>query len=250
MAGNLAWITGASSGIGRALALALAAEGWTVAVSSRSADRLAALAAEAPAGRVHPFAVDVTDLEAMSATARHIEAKLGPIDHAVFNAGDYQPMAAAAFDARLFRRLMEVNYLGVVHGIAAVLGSMRSRGAGAIWVNASVAGYRGLPRAAPYGASKAALINLAESLQPELAALGIAIHVINPGFVRTALTAKNTFAMPFLIGPEQAARAIVKGMSRRGFEVTFPWTMAALMKLLRCLPYRVYFAVTRRMVGS
>ncbi|MGA7801233.1 MAG: SDR family NAD(P)-dependent oxidoreductase, partial [Gammaproteobacteria bacterium] len=202
------------------------------------------------AGSLHPFPVDVTDLPAMAATAARIEAQLGPLDCAVFNAGDYRPMPLEAFDPGLFRQLMEVNYLGVVHGISAVLDSMRARRTGSIWVNASVSGYRGLPRAAPYGATKAALINLAESLQPELAAAGIAIHVINPGFVKTALTARNAFPMPFLISPEQAARAIMAGMGRSRFEVVFPWRMAVLMKLLRCLPYRWYFGLTRRMVGS
>jgi len=247
---GVAWVTGASSGIGEALSIGLARVGWTVAVSARRADRLAALSARPEAaGRLHPVPLDVTDAAAVTAAAGEIEARLGPIEAAVFNAGDYTPMPARAFDTALFRHLIEVNYLGVVHGIGAVLPGQLARGRGRILINASVAGYRGLPKGAPYGASKAALINLAESLRSELHGSGVVVRVINPGFVRTPLTDKNDFAMPALLEPGEAAEAILAAFDGDGFEICFPKRFAAFMKLLRCLPYAWYFPLLRARVG-
>jgi NAD(P)-dependent dehydrogenase (short-subunit alcohol dehydrogenase family) len=247
---GVAWVTGASSGIGAALCLGLARAGWTVAASARRADRLGALAAEPDAGgRIHPVPVDVTDEPAVRAAVAGIEDRLGPIASAVLNAGDYTPMPARDFDTALFRRLVEVNYLGVVHGVGAVLPRQLERRVGQILINASVAGYRGLPRAAPYGASKAALINLAESLRAELQGSGVRIRLINPGFVRTPLTDKNDFAMPALLDPAAAAAAVLREFDGDGFEITFPKRFTFLMKLLRCLPYRWYFALLRARTG-
>jgi len=249
--GRVVWVTGASSGIGEALSLGLARSGWTVAASARRADRLAAIAGRPEAaGRIHPFAVDVTDEASVRAVAVAIEERLGPIEAAVLNAGDYTPMPARELDTALCRRLMEVNYLGVVNGIAAVLGRQLGRRSGRILINASVAGYRGLPRAAPYGASKAAIINLAESLRAELQGSGVTIRVINPGFVRTPLTAKNDFAMPALIDAQSAAERILRDFDGDGFEITFPKRFTYLMKLLRCLPYRWYFRLLRARLGE
>ncbi|MGD2111993.1 MAG: SDR family NAD(P)-dependent oxidoreductase [Gammaproteobacteria bacterium] len=243
---GLVWLVGASSGIGRALALRLAAGGWQVAISARSRTGLEKLAAEAPEGRLHAYPLDVTDAAQARATVQQIENDLGGIDTALLNAGDYEPMALEDFDAALFRRLIEVNYLGAVHCLEALLPAMRARARGQVLVTASLAGYRGLPRSAPYGASKAALINLAESLQPEMARAGIALRVINPGFVDTPLTRKNAFSMPFLMTPEQAAGRIYRGLERGGFEISFPRLFAWQFKLLRCLPYRLYFYLIRR----
>ena len=249
-AGGVAWVTGASSGIGAALSLGLARAGWTVAASARRADRLAALATDPDgAERIHPFPDDVTDEPAVRAAVAAIEERLGPIASAVLNAGDYTPMAARDFDTALCRQLVQVNYLGVVHGIGAVLPRQLERGGGQILINASVAGYRGLPRAAPYGASKAALINLAESLRAELQGSGVRIRLINPGFVRTPLTDKNDFAMPALLDPRSAAERILRAFDGDGFEITFPRRFTLFMKLLRCLPYRWYFALVRARTG-
>jgi NAD(P)-dependent dehydrogenase (short-subunit alcohol dehydrogenase family) len=248
---GVAWVTGASSGIGEALSLGLARAGWTVAASARRAERLAALAARPDAaGRIHPVPVDVTDEPAVRAAVAGIEDRFGPIAAAVLNAGDYTPMAARDFDTALCRHLMEINYLGVVHGIGAVLPRQLARGAGRILLNASVAGYRGLPGAAPYGASKAALINLAESLRAELEGSGVRVRVINPGFVRTPLTDKNDFAMPALLDPQAAADAILRAFDGDSFEITFPKRFTYFMKLLRCLPYRWYFPLLRARTGQ
>ena len=243
---ELGWITGAGSGLGRETALRLARQGWRLAVSGRDRGRLEALAADAPAGTIHPYVVDVTDRAAMEATAAAIADEMGPLDLALFNAGDYEPMGLDEFDADLFRRIMEVNYLGVVHGIQAVLGRMAP--GGQVVLTASVAGYRGLPRAAPYGASKAAVISMAESLEPEFRARGLRLRVVNPGFIRTPLTAKNEFHMPALMEPEAAADALVAGLLGRGFEIHFPKRFTRVMKVLRCLPIRLYLALTARMI--
>jgi NAD(P)-dependent dehydrogenase (short-subunit alcohol dehydrogenase family) len=247
---GVVWVTGASSGIGEALALGLAAAGWTVAASARRTERLAAVAARPEAaGRVHPVPVDVSDEAAVRAAVAWIETELGPVEAAVLNAGDYSPMPAREFDTALCRHLIEVNYLGVVHGVGAVLPRQLARGGGRLLINASVAGYRGLPRAAAYGPSKAALINLAESLRAELEGSGVTIRVINPGFVRTPLTDKNDFTMPALLDPQTAAAAILRDFDGEGFEMTFPRRFTYLMKLLRCLPYRWYFPLLRARTG-
>ena len=248
---GVVWVTGASSGIGEALSVGLAGAGWTVAASARRADRLAALAAHPEAGgRLHSVPVDVTDAAAVEAAAAEIERRLGPVEAAVFNAGDYTPMPARAFDTALCRHLMEVNYLGVVYGVGAVLPRLLARGRGRILVNASVAGYRGLPNAAAYGPSKAALINLAESLRVELQGSGVTVRVINPGFVRTPLTDKNEFTMPALLEPQAAADAIMRAFDGDSFEITFPKRFTYLMKLVRCLPYRWYFPLMRARTGQ
>ena len=245
-----AWVTGAGKGIGRALALTLARRGWTVAASARSQDDLAKLADEATplAGRIVTFPLDITDEAAVLETVARIEAELAPLDVAVLNAGTHRPISADRFDTTAFRTLVDTNLMGTVHCLGALVPRLIARGAGRIAVVASVAGYRGLPSAAGYGATKAALINMCEALRPDLARHGVALQVISPGFVDTPLTRKNDFPMPFLIAPEEAAEAMARGLERDSFEVVFPWRMAVTMKLLRLLPYWLFFRITRRML--
>lgn len=247
--GRVAWITGGGSGIGRALALRLAAHGWMVAISGRRPGALQEVAAAAPAGAVHAFPLDVTDAAANRATVAAVEAALGPIDLAVLNAGLFVPFRAKEFSVEPFDTTTRVNYLGVVYGIDAVLPSMRTRGRGHIALVSSVAGYRGLPLGAPYGATKAALINLAESLKFDFDRMGIKLTVINPGFVETPLTEHNRFHMPFLIGGDEAARRIERGLASGRFEVAFPLRFVLLLKLFRILPYWLYFPVMRKFSG-
>lgn len=244
-----AWITGASSGIGRALALRLAAEGWNVAVSARTAPDLVLLAADAP-DHIHPFPLDVTDACATRHTVARIEAALGPLDLAVLNAGSYERDSAAQFDAAAFRATVDVNLMGGVNCLAALMPAMLARRAGHIAVVSSVVGYVGLPGAAAYGATKAALVNLCQSLYPELAAGNVRLSLVNPGFVDTPLTQQNDFPMPFLISTGEAVDHIMAGLASRRFEVAFPWKMVLSMKLLAALPARLLFAVTRRMVRA
>lgn len=244
------WLTGAGKGIGRALALALARRGDVVAASARTTADLTALidAAAGLPGRIVAFPLDVTDAAAVEASVAAIEDGIGAIDLAILNAGTHRPMTAREFDARIVRHLIETNLMGAAHGLEALLPRMLRRRAGRIAVVASVAGYRGLPTAAAYGASKAALIALCEALRPELAADGVSLSVVNPGFVRTPLTDRNDFAMPFRIEAKEAAERILQGLASGRFEITFPRRFTWGMKVLRCLPYPLFFALTRRLV--
>jgi NADP-dependent 3-hydroxy acid dehydrogenase YdfG len=241
---HTAWVTGASSGIGRALALALARDGVKVAASARSADKLAELAR--CDGNIAPFALDVRDREATAAVVRAIASSLGPIDLAVLNAGVGELMPLRSFSAAKARHAMEVNYLGIANGVEALLPAMLERGAGHIAMMASAGGYRGLaPGGAAYGPSKAAVIHLAETLRNGLAAHGLAVSLINPGFVATPLTAANRHPMPFIVGADDAARRIIRGLRKRRFEIAFPWQLVALLKLARLMPYPMFFWYAR-----
>jgi len=246
-AGRIAWVTGAGSGIGRALALRLARDGWNVAVSARTLQDLETLAAELP-DRIHPFRLDVTNADAVLSAVAHIEHRLGPIDLAVLNAGTYRRDAADQFEVAAFRATVDVNLMGSVHCLAALLPRMLERRAGHVAVVASVVGYVGLPGAVAYGATKAALINMCEALYPQLGARNVRLSVVNPGFVDTLLTQKNDFPMPFLISTEEAVDHIIAGLKSRRFEIAFPWKMVLSLKLLALLPAPLLFALTRRML--
>jgi NAD(P)-dependent dehydrogenase (short-subunit alcohol dehydrogenase family) len=244
------WITGGSSGIGRALALRLARAGRRVAISARNADALQELAAEAAPlpGRLLPLPLDVTDADACREAVARIERDHGPLALAVLNAGTHRAVRAATLDPADFRALVDLNLMGTVNSLAAALAPMRARRRGQVAIVASLAGYRGLPTAAAYGMTKAGLINLAEALQPELRALGIKLQLVNPGFVRTPLTDRNPFPMPFLMQPDAAADAFFRGLASNRFEIVFPRRLAWLLGLLRRMPNRVALAATRRLV--
>lgn len=242
---RIVWITGASSGIGAALAREMAANGWQVAASGRNQARLDALCADAPQA-IHAFALDVTDVAASAQTVREIERALGPIDLAVFNAGVGSAFSVDRYDAADVFDRMRVNYGGAVNGIGAVLPAMLERGTGHIALTASVADFRGLPGGGPYSASKAAMIALAESLKLDLTGRGIDVSVITPGFVRTPMTDKNRFPMPFMIEVEDAARRVRRGLEAKRFEITFPRRLSYMLKLMQRLPYALYFPIIRR----
>jgi NAD(P)-dependent dehydrogenase (short-subunit alcohol dehydrogenase family) len=240
--GAVVWITGASSGIGEALAGELAGRGARVAISARRADRLAEIAGD----RMLAVPADVTDLEAMRAAAATVEQELGPIDLAVLNAGTWRQMDVTAWDTGLFRSHVETNLMGMVHGIDAVLPGMRRRRGGVIAGVSSVAGYRGWPSSQAYGSTKAAEINLLESLRIDLLPLGIRVLTVCPGFVRSDLTAQNTFRMPFLMEPPDAAARIADGIAREKAEIVFPLPMMLLMKATRLVPVRPWTALLSR----
>lgn len=247
-AAKRAWVTGAGKGIGRAVSLALARKGYAVAASARTLGDLQSLAGEAAGapGRIVPYPLDVTDEAAVKDTVRRIEADLGALDLALLNAGTHDPTGAANFDSSRFRKVVDINLMGVVHGLDALLPGFRQRRHGHVAVVASVAGYRGLPSASAYGATKAALINLCESLRPELERDGVKLQVICPGFVDTPLTQKNDFPMPFIIPVDKAAEFIMKGLDSSRFEIVFPRRMAVTMKILRHLPNSLLFTITKR----
>lgn len=245
---GVVWITGASQGIGRALTLELAQRGYTVAASARNTQALYALAhaTDALPGSVHPYTADVTDQLSVVETHRAIETSLGPIEIAVLNAGTHIETPADNFRSADIEKLLQLNVVGTVYALEVLLPVMRERRSGRIAVVSSLAGYRGLPTAAGYGASKAALINLCESLRLELYNTGVKIQVINPGFVRTPLTDRNTFEMPFLISPESAARRIANGLQSDRFEIRFPRRFAFIMSLLKHCPHWLYSLLIRK----
>lgn len=248
------WITGASSGIGRAVALRYAAAGTLVVASARNTEQLALLTAEAARlhlpGSIAPLPVDVSDRAALAAAVAAIEPRHGPIRTAILNAGTHKPVTAETFSADTFEHLWRVNVMGVVNGIEALLPRMMRRHGGQIAIVSSVAGYRGLKTASAYGATKAALINMAEALHADLEGHGIDVRLISPGFVKTPLTDLNTFPMPFIVTPELAAERIWQGLEQgSAFEIAFPRRFAYILKLARMLPYSLFFRLARRTTG-
>ncbi len=242
---RLFWIVGASTGIGAETARQLAARGDHVVISARSEDKLKALAAEQP-DRIFPLPVDATDPAAMQTAAEQIRDRHGPLDTAIFNAGTYRPDTAENFSVETVRMHVDLNLMGGVHGVAAVLPEMRRRGQGRIVLVASVAGYRGLPRSISYSSTKAALIAMAESLRVHCQPLGICVQVVCPGFVKTPLTDKNDFPMPMLMDVDKAAAAFIRGLDSDRFEITFPRLFAWIVKRLSRLPYGLYFWLMRQ----
>ena len=239
------WITGASSELGEFIARLLAEQGCIVSISSRRLEQLEAITRNS--SNIFAYPVDVTDAATMKQVAAQAEADHGPIDLALFSAGAKFPGSLQDMRVENFAKTLDVNILGVVHGMDAVLPQMLERGSGYIsWIS-SVAGYIGLPNSAAYSASKSALISLAESVHGELQQKGIAVSVINPGPVRTQLTDKNKFPMPFLMEPEPAAEKIVAGLKRKKFEIAFPWQMVLILKTLRILPYWLSLALIKRL---
>ncbi len=242
---GIAWVTGASSGIGRAVALELARRGYIVAASARRADALAELAEEAAGfkGRIEPAPLDVTDRGAVGRLVPEIETRLRPIALAFLNAGISVADRPGDLGGAAFREVFEVNVFGLANCLSAALNAMRPRGKGQIAVNASIAGFGGLPAPPAYGASKAAAIHLAESLKFSADRQGVVIQLVTPGFVRTPLTDGNRFAMPFLMECEAASRRICDGFETAGFEITFPRRLSWPAKALNLLPYPLYFAL-------
>lgn len=247
--GKHVWIVGASTGIGAALAEELARRGAILTLSARSADKLQAVLAQLSGGGHQAAPLDITDPQSIATAVAQIAAGQKRIDVVVLNAGAYAPMRAWAIDRDSAELQISTNLTGTVDCLAAILPTLLAQGAGHIAIVASVAGYRGLPQALIYGATKAALINLAETLHLDLGPRGIKVQVINPGFVATPLTAGNDFKMPALISAEAAARAMADGMLTDRFEIHFPKRFTRVLKLLRLLPYGLYFRLIRRITG-
>jgi NAD(P)-dependent dehydrogenase (short-subunit alcohol dehydrogenase family) len=249
--GGAAWVTGGSKGIGRELVLALAREGYMVAATARGREDLeeVARAAHGLPGTVFAFPGDVTDPAAMEATVAAIEDKVGPIALAVFNAGNYFPTKGERLDVANFVKTYEVNVFGVVNGLVPVVRRMQERRRGHVAIVGSVSSYFGWPTTAAYGATKAALNNMAESLKYDFDRMNIRIQMINPGFIDTPLTSKNSFAMPALMAPEKAAARIVAGLRSGGFEMTFPRRFTWFLKFLRILPQPIRYAFINRVTG-
>ena len=242
--GRRVWLVGASTGIGAALAQALAGHGARLALSARSAEKLEALAC--PGALRLPC--DATDAASLAQARQSLLAAWGGIDLVIYLAGDYTPMRADEFDLARAEQVVAVNFNGAMRLTATVLPDLQA-GGGIAFV-ASVAGYRGLPKALCYGPGKAALIHFAECLYLDLAVRHIGVWLINPGFVQTRLTAQNDYAMPALLSPEQAAEAMIKGFAAGAFEIHFPKRFTGVLKFLSLLPYRWYFPLIRRFTGA
>ena len=248
--GRRVWLVGASSGIGLACAKALNAAGANVIVSAREVGALTEWAetCNKEGLPVELMALDVTDALQVKYVARQV-ATGGPLDFVLYCAGHYRAQRATEFDLKDMLRHQDVNYNGMLRVLDAVLPMFLQQGCGHISLVSSVAGWRGLPNGLAYGPTKAAMTHLAETLYMDLQDKGIGVSVINPGFVATPLTAQNNFQMPALILPEEAAKAMLAGWSEGLFDIHFPKRFTAWLKLLRLLPYRVYFALVRRFTG-
>ena len=245
--GRVVWLVGASTGIGRATAERLHALGARVVVSARKATTLETFCREHPGSLALPL--DVTDRESMAEAAARIVEEFGRIDLAMYCAGHYKAMRATSFDLDEALRHEQVNYVGALHLLHAVLPVMLRQRSGHLSLVSSVSGYRGLPKALAYGPTKAALINLAESLWFDLTDHGIGVSVICPGYVQTPLTEQNDYRMPALISAEEAARHIVKGWQDGVFEMHFPRRFTAFVKSMKFLGDALYFRAVRRVTG-
>lgn len=235
LAGKRYWLVGASEGLGLALARQMQAEGAHLILSARNAERLASVCADLPGALAVPL--DVGD----SAAVARLGAELGPLDGMVWLAGVYWPMSAQDLDATRLEAMCDVNFTGCARVLAAVLPAMLARGQGHIVLTGSLSGFRGLPGALGYQASKAGVMALAESLYADLRGSGIRVQLANPGFIRTRLTALNAFRMPFLMEPEAAAAEILRLMRSRRFSRSFPSAFAALFRLAQFLPNWAYY---------
>lgn len=245
---QVVWIVGASSGIGLALARALYQVEAQVAVSARNAASLEQFVSAHPGALALPL--DVGDSAALHSAVQTLAARHGRIDLTVFCAGHYRAMQASNFDLADARRHMDINYTGALNLLDALLPQLRaqslSRQGGHVSLVSSVAGFRALPQSLAYGPSKAALTHLGEALYLDLKPLGLGVSVVHPGFVATPLTAQNQFHMPALMQPQAAAQAMLNGWARGQFEVHFPKRFTRVLKTLRLLPYRLYFALAQR----
>jgi short-subunit dehydrogenase len=248
LAGARVWLTGASSGIGEALVPVLLKRGARVAVTARRADRLEALAAgwRQTGGEVLVVPADVTVRTQVLEAGARIEAAWGGVDVVILNAGSNIPASGSGFDSAQFVGVMTLNYFGAIYGLEAVLPGMLARRRGHVVGVASLAGYRALPTSAAYSASKSALAIALDSLRFELEPRGIAVTVVNPGFVRTPLTDKNAFRMPFLMPVERAVDVMVRDIEREKKESHFPFVFSWIVKFLRVLPYPIYERLIRR----
>ena len=239
------WITGASSGIGKALAIKFAENGWIVAASARRENLLKEL--QNKNQNIYPYPLDVTDIEKCKSTAKSIIDDLNGIDICVFGTGMHDPKSEKQFNLNKIREIMEVNYFGTMNSINSIYDYFSEKKNGQISIISSVAGYRGLPAAGAYCASKAALTSFAESLNFEMKMKNVRVSLISPGFIKTPMTDQNDFPMPMIKSPEFAANEIYKGLTeKKGFEIHFPKAFTFIMKFLQILPNGLYFKLVSK----
>ena len=240
------WITGASSGIGKSVAEKFANEGWKVAVSARRKELLDELAKNP---NIVSFPLDVTNRNQINEVFKNILDNFGDLDICLFSSGTYEPKDEQNIDPDKIKNVMNVNFLGVIDCVKSVERYFKDKKSGHISIVSSIAGYRGLPNSSGYGPSKAALTNFSESIYFDFKKFGVRVSVISPGFIKTPLTDKNEFPMPFLKTPEYAAEKIFNGLVKSSaFEIHFPKGLTLTLKFLRILPYRIYLFLVDKLV--
>ena len=240
------WITGGSTGIGKALAIKFAAMGWNVAISARRAELLNELSNSYE--NISGFPLDVTDKEKCKEVFNEIKNKFENIDICFFSTGTWDPKKEKEIDVEQMEDVFKVNFFGTVNCIKAVEQYFRDKKKGIITIVSSIAGYRGLPNSTGYGPSKSALNNLAESLYFDFKRYNVRVCLVSPGFIKTPMTDKNDFKMPFLKTPEYAADQIYEGLVNKNiFEIHFPKSLTITLKLLSFLPSKIYFGLVRKL---
>ena len=239
------WITGASSGIGKAVATKFAKNGWIVAASARRENLLNEL--KEINENIYPFPLDVTDIDKCKLVATNIINQFRNIDICLFGTGMHDPKSEKKFNLEKVREIMEVNYFGTMNSINSIYDYFSEKKNGQISIISSVAGYRGLPAAGAYCASKAALTSFAESLNFDMQMKNVRVSLVSPGFIKTPMTDQNDFPMPMIKSPEFAANEIYKGLTvKRGFEIHFPKAFTYFLKFLQILPSGIYFKLVSK----
>ena len=245
MNNKVIWITGASSGIGRSLAIKLANEGWQVAASARRENLLKELNDEKP--NIHPFPLDVTDHEKCITVFNEIIKKLNNIEISIFCTGIHDPKSEKSLNLEKIKKIMEVNYFGTINSINSVYNYFKEKKSGHISMVSSVAGYRGLPAGGAYCASKSALTTYAESLYFDMKRFNVRVSVVHPGFIKTPMTDQNDFPMPMIKTSEFAANEMFKGLTKsNSFEIHFPKSFTFIMKILKIMPNWLYLKIVKK----
>ena len=240
-AGKTYWLIGASEGLGRALALEMGKDGAALIVSARNEERLKALLREIPTGS-RALPLDVADKEAVEAAIE----ELGDVDGVIYAAGTYWPLSSQTWEPENVETMIQTNFLGAARCLGPIVKIFAGKNAGHIVIIGSLSGFRGLPKAIGYGASKAALMHLAENIHADLYRTNVKVQLINPGFIKTRLTDKNEFAMPFIISAGQAATKVKNAMASNRFQTNFPRLFSSVFLFFRILPSFLYFKI----VGS
>ena len=240
------WITGGSTGIGKALAIRFANEGWNVAISARRENLLKELSDRYE--NISPFPLDVTDKENCKNIFNQVKEKFGEIDICFFSTGTWDPKKEKDIDVEQIEKVFKINFFGTVNSIKAVEEYYKNRNEGTLAIVSSIAGYRGLPNSTGYGPSKSALNNLAESLYFDFGRHNVRVCLVSPGFIKTPMTDKNDFKMPFLKTPEFAADKIYDGLvNKKSFEIHFPKELTLTLKFFSILPYKLYFYLVKKL---
>mgnify|MGYP000247612400 CR=1 FL=1 len=240
------WITGGSTGIGKALAIKFASKGWNVAVSARREELLNELSDQYE--NISAFPLDVTDKQKCAEVFDQIKKKYEDIDICFFSTGTWNPKKEKEIDVEQIEEVFKINFFGTVNTIKAVEQYFRDRKKGTITIVSSIAGYRGLPNSTGYGPSKSALNNLAESLYFDFKRFGVRICLVSPGFIKTPMTDKNDFKMPFIKTTDYAANKIYDGLINKNvFEIHFPKSLTIMLKILSFLPSKLYFSLVGKM---